>query len=719
MRRPVGRPGGSYRAPSFGPSLERGLQLVVGLVIAVKTVGFVVEIAARPDRSEVVLSLAAMVVVCLATAAALCLRGRAGPAAVALATLALIAGAVLPRDHVPLPGAADSPILHLVEPMLLVVVTRRHPVVLIAALDLLFVGLRWAMDGTVGLEYAAEEAAFVSGTALAVLALVHQARTAWERAEATLRSHGHVGDEGPSRAEVEATSALHDDVIPALIALAVGESTASTRSAAGVGLEALGTRPETPHDQGMTEQIRDLAAGTGTEVTVSTIGPAVRVPDAVRRALGSAVREALRNVARHSGQRSAEVHVSRVPGRIRISVVDHGVGFDGATGVGLRIAVTERVRAVGGTAHIVSRPGAGTTVEIGWQTGPPLARLIGWTRDSDRLIRLALGDPARPAVGPVAALAVGYLATATILAVDDRPQPPTYAGFAVVVGLVAALLLRMRRAPVRWWWLVLTSLATAAILATVLPTVPPDGLGGLDAWIIGSTALPALALAWQQSIRVTLLMLVPNALVIVEVAHRDGLPDTALPHLLLVQPLYAVAVGAMALVCRRAGRVVDEAAEAEGAEARAAAARRVLGARHQAVIAALLAGARGQALSPDVGRLAHAVRDCLYLPGPAHARLRDALDDLRRRGAQVETTIREEPRASDALAGVLRALDGTTAQRVTLSAAAGQTTIVVVPGITGPRAAPLRASVSRLGWELDEHDDATVINVTAGRTVTP
>ncbi|HWU21496.1 MAG TPA: hypothetical protein VN088_08225, partial [Nocardioides sp.] len=131
------------------------------------------------------------------------------------------------------------------------------------------------------------------------------------------------------------------------------------------------------------------------------------------------------------------------------------------------------------------------------------------------------------------------------------------------------------------------------------------------------------------------------------------------------------------------------------------------------------AGARGQALGPEVGRLAHAVRDCLYLPGPVHARLRDALDDLRRRGAATETSIREEPFASDALAGVLRALDGTTAQRVTLSTSAGRASIVVVPGIVGPRAAPLRASVSRLGWDLVEDADATVINATAGRTVTP
>ena len=710
-RRPAGS---SQAAPPNGLSLERGLQLVVGVVIAAKTVVFGFEIAARPDPTTEVLGLAAIVVACVGTAAVLCLFGRAGPTALALATLALVAGSVLPRDHVPLPGSADSPVLHLVEPMLLAVVTRRRPWVLIAALDVLFVGLRWATDGSQGLEYGVQEAVFISGTVFGVVVLVHQVRAAWEHAEATLRSHRHVVEE-QTRAEIEATSALHDDVIPALIALAVGESTPSTRAAAGRGLEAMGTRPETPRQQDIAEQIHELAAGTGLDVTVATSGPAVRLPEVVRQALGSAVREALRNVARHSGQRSAEVHVSRVPGRVRISIVDHGVGFDGATGVGLRVAVMERVGAVGGTAHIVSSPGRSTTVEIGWQTGPPLARLVGWSRENDRLIRLALGNPARPALGPIVALASGYLATAVFLAVENRPQPATYVGFAVAAGLVAALLLRMRRGPVPWWGVALTALATADVLAVVLPTVSPAGLGGLESWIIESTALPALAAAWQQSLRVTLLMLVPNAVVIASVAERDHLPASVLPHLLLVQPLNAVFVGVIALICRRAGRVVDEAASLDVAAARAAATRQVLGARHEAVVAALLAGARGQALGPEVGRLAHAVRDCLYLPGPAHARLRDALDDLRRRGASVETTIREEPFASDALAGVLRALDGTAAQRVTLSTSAGRASVVVVPGIVGPRAAPLRASVSRLGWGLVEDDDATVINATATR----
>ncbi|WP_460787944.1 sensor histidine kinase [Nocardioides maradonensis] len=708
----------AHRTPTNGSSLERGLQLVVGLVIAAKTVVFGFEIAARGDRTSSVLGLATIVVLCLGTAAVLCLLGRAGPIAVALATLALVAGSVLPRDHVPLPGAADSPILHLVEPMLLAVVTRRHPWVLIAALDLLFVGLRWATGGSRGLEYGVQEAVFISGTVLAVVVLVHQVRSAWEHADATLRSHRHLA-EGQTRAEIEATSALHDDVIPALIALAVGESTPSTRSAAGHGLEAMGTRPETPGPQGMAEQILELAAGTGLDVSVSTSGPSIRLSEVVRQALASAVREALRNVARHSGQRTAEVHVSRLPGRVRISIVDHGVGFDGTTGVGLRVAVTERVRAVGGTAHIVSSPGSGTSVEIGWQTGPLLARVVGWTREDDRLIRLALGDPARPALGPIVALAAGYLATAVILAVQNHPQPATYAGFVGAAGLVAVLLLRMRSGQVPWWGIALTSLATAGILALVLPTVSPAGLGGLESWIIESTALPALAAVWQQSLRVTLLMLVPNAVVIASAAHRDHLPVSVLPHLLLVQPLNAVFVGVIALVCRRAGRVVDDAALLDVAAARAAATRQVLGARYEAVVAALLAGARGQALGPEVGRLAHAVRDCLYLPGPAHARLRDALDDLRRRGAAVETTIREEPFASDALAGVLRALDGTTAQRVTLSTSAGRASVVVVPGIVGPRAAPLRASVSRLGWGLVEDDDATVINATVGPPLTP
>ncbi|MFF5221525.1 sensor histidine kinase [Micromonospora sp. NPDC000212] len=86
-------------------------------------------------------------------------------------------------------------------------------------------------------------------------------------------------------------------------------------------------------------------------------------------AIGGAVREALTNVAKHAGVRSAVVRAARDPGgrHLVVSVVDNGDGFDpGAVeeGLGLRCSIRERIAAVGGHVCVTSQPGAGTDVEL-------------------------------------------------------------------------------------------------------------------------------------------------------------------------------------------------------------------------------------------------------------------------------------------------------------------------------------------------------------------
>lgn len=700
--------------PIFAGSLERGLQLVVGIVIAVKTVAFGFEIAGRSDVTATVLALAAVVIACVGTAAYLCLRGRPGPLCVVLATVALVAGCLLPRDHVPLPGASDSPILHLVEPMLLAILAGRRPAVLMLALDVLFVVLRWVTGGTTGLGYGVQEAVFITGTALGALVLVRQMRAASGRAERALAAERE--GLGLSRAEIEATAALHDDVIPGLLAL-TGASTRRTRAAAQAALEAIGS-PPTGSDTPFAEQLRALVEDTGLDIRATMTGRRMELSPEVFDALAHAVRESLRNVARHSGTDTAYVHVVRRRHGIKVTVTDHGVGFRGGAGVGQRVAMTERMRAVGGTVRIESAPGAGTTVTMAWRAPSLVGRLLGWSPDTDRLIRLALGPPAVPALQPVLALAGGYLATAVILVVDGRLQPATYAGAVVVAGMLALLAVRMRRGPIGPAVPALVSLATAVILALVLPTVSVDGLGGLESWIIEFTALPAVLLAWVQPIQVTALMLVPNAAVITTVALHDDVRATALPHLLFVQPLNALFVAVIAYVCRRAGRVVAEATAGE--TDRSAATMRLLGGLQHAVVAALTAGASGEAPAADVSRLARSVRDCLYLPGPAHERLRAALDGLRGRGTRVETAFGEQLPASEELARVVEVLADGAAEQVTISTADGVVTLVVVPGVDEATMRALRAVTVGDGWSLSEDADATVITaaIESGRILT-
>ncbi len=76
--------------------------------------------------------------------------------------------------------------------------------------------------------------------------------------------------------------------------------------------------------------------------------------------------EALANVFRHSGQDAAEVSLEVTQGEVRGRVRDQGQGFDPAAETrrfGLR-GMRLRAQLAGGTLHLVSAPGAGTTVEF-------------------------------------------------------------------------------------------------------------------------------------------------------------------------------------------------------------------------------------------------------------------------------------------------------------------------------------------------------------------
>ncbi len=77
-------------------------------------------------------------------------------------------------------------------------------------------------------------------------------------------------------------------------------------------------------------------------------------------------REALSNVARHARATRALVRLERDGSIAVLTVTDDGVGFslDGASaGNGLR-NMRERAAALGGTLHVSSRPGKGTTLRF-------------------------------------------------------------------------------------------------------------------------------------------------------------------------------------------------------------------------------------------------------------------------------------------------------------------------------------------------------------------
>jgi len=97
-------------------------------------------------------------------------------------------------------------------------------------------------------------------------------------------------------------------------------------------------------------------------------GVPAAIPFDVSLCLYRVAQECLHNVAKHSGAKEATLVLRGTQGGILLSVIDKGAGFDpdlaaDRSGLGL-VGIRERVRLVGGSVAIHSRPGHGTTIDV-------------------------------------------------------------------------------------------------------------------------------------------------------------------------------------------------------------------------------------------------------------------------------------------------------------------------------------------------------------------
>jgi PAS domain S-box-containing protein len=95
------------------------------------------------------------------------------------------------------------------------------------------------------------------------------------------------------------------------------------------------------------------------------------------------VQEGLNNAARHSTVQRFEVKLDRVANQLHLKVCDQGAGFDMAAGINKEglglISMRERVRLVGGTIVIESKPMGGTciAVRVPIESAPGGQRAVG------------------------------------------------------------------------------------------------------------------------------------------------------------------------------------------------------------------------------------------------------------------------------------------------------------------------------------------------------
>lgn len=113
------------------------------------------------------------------------------------------------------------------------------------------------------------------------------------------------------------------------------------------------------------EAVARWSAQTGIPVDLRLEGEGLRCPEEDRHHLVQIVREALANVARHSGATAVEVSLSREGPEAVLRVRDNGRGIPPGTPPGHGTAIMrERARIIGAVLEVDSAPGRGTEVRV-------------------------------------------------------------------------------------------------------------------------------------------------------------------------------------------------------------------------------------------------------------------------------------------------------------------------------------------------------------------
>ena len=131
-------------------------------------------------------------------------------------------------------------------------------------------------------------------------------------------------------------------------------------------------RPLMLDDYGLAATLRSygeqFAARTGIRATVTAKQPVPRLQREAEMALFRVSQEALTNVLKHAKAAVVRLTLAVDAESVSVTITDDGCGFDAESamdhrtrGLGLLI-MQERLRAVGGSLRIESRPGAGTNV---------------------------------------------------------------------------------------------------------------------------------------------------------------------------------------------------------------------------------------------------------------------------------------------------------------------------------------------------------------------
>jgi signal transduction histidine kinase len=170
------------------------------------------------------------------------------------------------------------------------------------------------------------------------------------------RQHRLIHDSALQTLEAVATGRIAD---PRALQVTANAEVARLRSAIR------GDEAEGDLDRGLAALVAEMGV-QGLKCEYTCDKGTTALPE-VAAALVEATREALRNVAKHSGVSVAIIRAASDGDALEVIVRDHGAGFDPAVvehGFGMRQSVHARLGEIGGSASIWSAPGRGTRVTL-------------------------------------------------------------------------------------------------------------------------------------------------------------------------------------------------------------------------------------------------------------------------------------------------------------------------------------------------------------------
>jgi signal transduction histidine kinase len=199
-------------------------------------------------------------------------------------------------------------------------------------------------------------------------------RMAGELDEARRVAVEQSGQIAAERARNAAHRSLHDSALQTLEVLARETSLSDEDVRRIARREADGLRRALAGDGSVAVDLADRLIeladryrerGLHVELVISELGRAASAE--ATGALSEAAGEALTNVVKHAGVSRVVVRAASTTDGTRVTVRDHGKGFDTGEptgGFGIEHSIDERMREVGGRATVWSEVGRGTRVEL-------------------------------------------------------------------------------------------------------------------------------------------------------------------------------------------------------------------------------------------------------------------------------------------------------------------------------------------------------------------